>query len=103
VAIARALLRDTPVLVLDEPTTGLDAEAADRLVEPLRALMRDRATVVVSHSLLTVRHATEIVVLDHGRVAERGSHDELVALDGVYAALLRLQGRDHRVRERVPA
>jgi ABC-type multidrug transport system fused ATPase/permease subunit len=85
IAIARALLADAPVLVLDEPSTGLDAEARAALVEPLRRLMRDRTTIVVSHDLLTVRDADEIVVLDAGRVAERGSHEELVALGGQYA------------------
>lgn len=84
-AIARALLRDAPVLVLDEPWTGLDAESAQRLLEPLRRLMDGRTTVVISHSLVAVRGATEILVLERGRVVERGSHDELVALGGGYA------------------
>ena len=87
-AIARALLRDTPVLILDEPTTGLDGDSAERLLEPLRRLARGRTTILISHTLTTVRDATEIVVLDHGRVVERGSHDELVALGRVYAGLL---------------
>jgi len=92
-AIARALIRDAPVLVLDEPTTGLDAEAAERVLAPLRRLMEGRATLIVSHDLLTTRDATEIVVLDHGRVVERGGHDELLALDGRYAALWRSRTR----------
>jgi ABC-type multidrug transport system fused ATPase/permease subunit len=87
VAIARALLTDAPVLVLDEPSTGLDAEARSALVEPLRRLMRDRTTLVISHDLLTVRDADEILVLDGGRVVERGRHAELVAAGGQYARL----------------
>jgi ATP-binding cassette subfamily B protein len=87
VAIARALLADAPVLVLDEPSTGLDAEARSALDEPLQRLMRDRTTIVISHDLLTVRDADEILVLDDGRVVERGRHDELVAAAGRYARM----------------
>jgi ATP-binding cassette, subfamily B, bacterial len=87
VAIARALLADAPVLALDEPSTGLDAEARERLLTPLRGLMRQRTTIIVSHDLLTVRDADLIAVLDGGRVVERGRHDELLAAGGLYARL----------------
>jgi ATP-binding cassette, subfamily B, bacterial len=83
IAIARALLADAPVLVLDEPTTGLDAE----LAASLAGLMRDRTALVISHDLLLSRDADLILVLDDGRVIERGRHDELVAEGGTYARL----------------
>jgi ABC-type multidrug transport system fused ATPase/permease subunit len=93
-AIARAMIRDAPVLVLDEPTTGLDAESAERILAPLRTLMTGRATIVISHNLLTVREATEILVLDAGRVVERGSHEDLLAAEGAYARLWNIHARD---------
>jgi ATP-binding cassette subfamily B protein len=90
VAIARALLADAPVLLLDEPTTGLDAAAREDLLPAIRELVRDRTTIVVSHDLLTVRDADRIAVLDRGRLVELGPHDELVAAGGLYARLWEL-------------
>jgi len=89
IAIARAMARDAPVLVLDEPTTGLDAGSGTRIMEPLRRLMQGRTTIVISHNLLTVRDADEILVLDGGRVVDRGRHDDLLARGGLYAELYR--------------
>ncbi|WP_243878150.1 ATP-binding cassette domain-containing protein [Streptomyces sp. SUK 48] len=89
-AIARAMVRDAPVLLLDEPTTGLDARSGRRIMEPLRRLMAGRTTIVISHNLLTVRDATRIVVLDRGRVVEDGAHKDLLVRDGTYARLHRL-------------
>ncbi len=86
-AIARAVLRDAPVLVLDEPTTGLDAIASRRIVEPLRRLMAGRTTIVITHDLDLAPDADRILVIDRGRITESGRHDELLALGGTYAHL----------------
>ena len=99
VAIARALLRDAPVLLLDEPTTGLDVLSAQRVTEPLRRLMAGRTTIVISHSLATVRDATMILVMDGGEVVERGTHDRLLDRGGRYAELWQAQVTGDRSTE----
>ena len=83
------MIRDAPLLILDEPTTGLDSEATQRVLEPMRRLMRGRSTLIVSHNLMTVRDADTIVVLSGGSVVEHGSHDELISAGGAYARLYR--------------
>ncbi|MGH3085808.1 MAG: ABC transporter ATP-binding protein [Rubrobacteraceae bacterium] len=90
IAIARAMVRNAPILILDEPTTGLDARSGEKVMEPLRRLMSGRATIIISHNLLTVREADEIVVLEDGRVTERGPHERLMELNGAYAKLYRM-------------
>ena len=87
IAIARALACDAPALILDEPTTGLDADARMALAEPLRRLMSERTTIVISHDLLTVRDADRILVLSGGRVIESGDHEQLLARGDAYAAI----------------
>jgi subfamily B ATP-binding cassette protein MsbA len=91
IAIARALIRNAPILILDEPTTGLDAASESLVLEALRALMRGKTTIMIAHSLATIQQADQIFVVDHGRVCERGTHATLLAAGGMYARLHELQ------------
>src|ERR1051325_2432864 len=90
-AIARAFLKDAPVLILDEPTSALDAETEERLVQTLEKLMKGRTTIIIAHRLSTVRAASRIIVLEDGRVIESGAHDRLLEQGGVFARLHQLQ------------
>jgi ABC-type multidrug transport system fused ATPase/permease subunit len=90
-AIARAFLKDPPILILDEATSDLDAESEFMVQQALADLMRGRTVLVIAHRLATVRNADRIVVVHDGRIAETGRHDELLALDGVYRRLYALQ------------
>jgi len=93
-AIARALLKDAPILVLDEPTSALDAETEAEVMDAVDRLMQDRTVFVIAHRLSTVRSADQIVVLDHGRIVERGTRHELLTRNGLYHTLHTLQFRD---------
>jgi ATP-binding cassette subfamily B protein/subfamily B ATP-binding cassette protein MsbA len=90
-SIARALLKNAPILILDEPTSALDAQTEALLLEALERLMKDRTTFIIAHRLSTIRRASRIVVLEEGCVVETGTHDELLALGKTYAKLHRLQ------------
>ena len=89
IAIARALLKDAPILILDEATSALDNESERRIQQALVGLMRNRTTLVIAHRLTTVEHADEIIVMEDGHIAERGTHAELVARKGAYTSLTR--------------
>jgi ABC-type multidrug transport system fused ATPase/permease subunit len=91
IAIARALLRDPPILILDEATAHLDAASEQLVQEALARLFVDRTVLVIAHRLSTVRRADRIIVLERGRIVEEGPHDALVAADGRYRELYRLQ------------
>jgi len=93
-AIARALLQDPPILILDEATSALDTESERAVQEALEALMQDRTTLVIAHRLSTIQRATRICVLSQGKVAEMGTHEQLLALKGEYQRLYQLQFRN---------
>ena len=85
--IARALIRNSPVLILDEPTAALDSEAEERVIEALERLMKGRTVVMIAHRLATLRSADKLIVLKDGSVTEEGTHEHLLSLGGVYTGL----------------
>jgi subfamily B ATP-binding cassette protein MsbA len=93
-AIARAMLKDAPILVLDEATSALDTEAERHIQAALEVLMKNRTTLVIAHRLSTIENADRIVVMQKGRIVEQGRHGDLLALNGYYAKLHRLQFHD---------
>ncbi|MEJ7746107.1 MAG: lipid A export permease/ATP-binding protein MsbA [Luteimonas sp.] len=92
--IARAMLKDAPILILDEATAALDNESERLVQDALQHLMPDRTTLVIAHRLSTIEHADQVLVLDHGRLVEQGTHAELIARGGLYARLHRMQFRE---------
>ncbi len=94
IAIARAILKDAPILILDEATSALDSESERLIQDALKKLLANRTVLVIAHRLSTIEHADQIVVLDAGRIVETGTHAELLARNGHYAMLHRMQFRD---------
>ena len=90
-AIARAVLKDAPMLILDEATSAVDNETEAALQRSIELVSKDRTTVIIAHRLSTIRNADSIIVMDNGSVAEIGTHEELVALRGIYANLWKVQ------------
>ncbi len=91
IAIARAIIRDTPILIMDEPSSGLDAVSEKLVFEALSRLMKDRTTIVIAHRLSTIRQANNILLIKNGRIVESGSHEQLLRAGGIYAMLYELQ------------
>ena len=91
IAIARAVIRNTPILILDEASTGLDAASEKLVFEALDRLMEGKTSIVIAHRLSTIRSADQIFVVDGGQIVERGDHSELVRKGGLYAELHELQ------------
>jgi len=91
IGIARAIIRNNPILILDEPTAALDTESESLVVRALEKLMKGRTVITIAHRLSTIRNSDKIIVLTAGVVAEQGTHDELINLQGVYAELYRVQ------------
>jgi len=91
IAIARAFIRDTPILILDEPSTGLDAQSTDLVLQALRKLMKGKTTIIISHELNLIRDANKIIVIKEGQIEQMGTHDELIRAGGLYANLYIMQ------------
>jgi len=94
IGIARVMIRNSPILLLDEPTAALDTESEHLVIDALQRLMKDRTVITIAHRLSTIRDADKIIVISNGTVAETGTHEELLAMDGIYAGLYHTQFKD---------
>jgi subfamily B ATP-binding cassette protein MsbA len=99
ISIARALLKDAPILILDEATSSLDSESEKQVQQALMNLIRDRTTFVIAHRISTIRNADTIIVLENGKIVESGNHDRLMAQRGRYCRFFRLQTEENSVFE----
>jgi len=97
ISVARAFLKDAPILILDEPTSSIDSRTEGVILEALSRLMRGRTTFMIAHRLSTIRHARRILVVDHGQLVEQGSHDELVDAGGLYQEMFEAQNAGRAV------
>jgi len=102
IAIARAVIRDTPILILDEPTTGLDSTSEQAVLEALDRLMKAKTSIVVGHHLNSIRHADVVFVIKDSELVEQGTHDELMAAEGIYSELFRTQSSENAGELREP-
>ena len=101
IGIARAIVRNSPIMILDEPTAALDTESERQVIEGLKHLMKGRTVIMIAHRLSTISDANKIIVLKDGVVAEEGSPDELLARGGVYAELHRIQYEQSETKAKI--
>ena len=101
IAIARAIIRNTPILILDEPTSGLDASSEKLVYEALDRLMQGKTVITIAHRLSTIRNADVIFVIDEGRLVEHGTHDQLIQTGGLFAELERVQTGEDQAEKNV--
>jgi ATP-binding cassette subfamily B protein len=88
ISIARAIMKDSPIIILDEATANVDPENERDLMQAIKELTQEKTVIMIAHRLKTVRNADNIIVIDHGRIAEQGKHDDLVKLGGIYARFI---------------
>ena len=96
IALAKVFMRDSPIIILDEPTAAVDAKTENEIFNKVMSLIKDKSVIMVSHRFSTVRKADEIIVLKEGKIVEKGRHEELIQLDGEYAQMFNLQAQAYQ-------